>query len=176
MKKQALGICIVILMLIALISGCTEESSSDTASSEPKTVTMNAQELIEDTSFEMLANGMKTDFKSLKEGDTLILQDTITSISYDETTDLTTIEFEYEEGQMSSTTTLLVDGNVTDSYQVGDTIKATLKIKHVTATLMGATIDMEIYEEYWVSQEYFENNYTTGNPYKGIPETKLEKI
>lgn len=185
MKKNFAIVGIVILTLVLLFSGCTEESSDDTensGTSEPKTLTMNAQEYYDDLDYGMTQTSMKSDLKSLDDGDTLIFQDTISSITYDNTTDMTTINFDYEQesesgqGTQTSTVTLLFDGNLTTEYNEGDEVKATLTIKHVTLTLQGYSLDIDIYEEYWESEEYFKENYVTGNPYKPIPQSKITKV
>jgi hypothetical protein len=182
MKKQILGICIVVLMLVALISGCAEkDNSGNVDSSEPKTVTMNAQEYSDDIDLQITGTSVKSDLKSLKDGDTLIFQDIISAITYDETTDITTVEFEYEEamdggGTYTSTVTLIFEGDITNLYEVGDNVKATLTIKRITVTINEMALDMEIYEEYWVSEEYFTSNYMTGNPYMPLSASKITKV
>ena len=51
-----------------------------------------------------------------------------------------------------------------------------MTIKHVTVTIQGMTLDMEIYEEYWVSEQYFTENYMTGNPYQALSAEKITKV
>ncbi|HDQ15550.1 MAG TPA: hypothetical protein ENN45_00650 [Bacteroidetes bacterium] len=171
---------IVVLTLALVLSGCTDNGKDDGTDSQPETVTMNAQEFGEDMKFEMLETSMKTYFVSLDDGDILIFQDEIAEISYDETTDITTIEFEYSQGEgegtYTSTTQFIFDGDLTGEYSIGDEVKITVTIKHVTVTIQGMTLDMEIYEEYWVSEQYFTENYMTGNPYQALSAEKITKV
>jgi len=178
MKKSIIIIGIVVLALALVLTGCTDNKNDNGSSSQPKTVTMNAQEFGEDMKVEWLQTGMKTYFNSLDEGDTLIFQDEIDEISYDQTTDITTIEFEYsqEEGTYTSSSQFMFDGNLTGDYSVGDEVKITVTIKHVTVTIQGMNLDMEIYEEYWVSEQYFTDNYMTGNPYQALSTEKITKV
>ena len=182
MKKKLILAGIIVLSLVLLLSGCTENNDDGNGdSSEPKTVTMNAQEYGEDMDIQMSQTSMTQSFKSLNDGDTLIFQDSISSISYDDTTDSTTVNFEYSQdadngGTQTSTASFLFEGNLTADYSVGDEVKITVKIKHVTVTIQGMTIDMEIYEEYWESEQYFTDNYMTGNPYKPLSSDKITKV
>lgn len=175
MEKKILGICIVVLMLIALVSGCTE-TSDDEASSEPKTVTMNAQEYGEDMDIQMSQTSMTQNLKSLNDGDTLVFQDSISTISYDNTTDITTITFEYTQEAQTSTNTFIFEGNLTSDYTAGDEVKITVKIKEISVTIQGMALKMEIPEGYWQSEEYFTENYMTGNPYIPLSSSKIVKV
>ena len=71
-------------------------------------------------------------FDSVNDGDTLIIQDTISNISYDSNT--TTVTFEWAEGNTTGSLVLSFEGDITDSYQAGDGVKITLKIKRVKFT------------------------------------------
>ena len=97
MKKGIVVLSIIVLGLVIFLSGCTEDNSGDNNSAEAKTVTMTAEEMTNDMSMDM-TNGVTIGYESLDEGDTLVIQDTIDSIEYDSTADMTTIEFKYNEG------------------------------------------------------------------------------
>lgn len=184
MKKEIILVSIIVAIgLVVLLSGCIENNDSKDkgGSTEAKTVTMNAQEFGEDMGFEQPSETVfKTYFKSLDDGDTLIFQDLISDITYDETTDITTIEFEYSQGEgegtYTSTNEFIFDGNLTGDYSVGDEVRITVTIKHVTFTMQGMTLDIEVYEEYWVSEQYYIDNYMTGMPFKPISAEKITKV
>jgi hypothetical protein len=177
MRKGIIVLSILLLGIVIFLSGCTE---NDGGLTEPKTVTMIAQEFGDDMQFEMSGTTMKTYYNSLNDGDTLIFQDTIDKISYDETTEITTIEFEYSQddgdGTYTSKAQFIFEGDLTGDYSIGDEVQITVTIKRVTITMEGMTLDMELYEEYWISEEHFIENYMTGVPFKPLSATKITKV
>lgn len=178
MKKTILGIGIVLLMLVMLISGCTDsDEESDNGGTTGNTYTMTAKEFNDDMTMDTDGTTYVTHgYTSLEGGDTLIIQDTITEILYDSVTDSTTVTFEWIEGEVPSSLNLPFEGNITGSYQVGAEVKVTVKIKHVTFTLevgeMSIDYDIEIFEEQWITQE----DYLTSGGRNALPSTSIEKI
>ena len=167
MKKQLILIGLVCIVSAAFLCGCTQLGNNENGNSA-KTVNMSVRELYEDMappenllSFNLLYN-------SLDDGDTLILQDTIPNISYDPTTQATSIKFEWSEehnnGTLTQRTTLLIDGDITDEFQVGDEFKITVTIKHVviSSPYGEGELELEIFEEQWIGEDYFLDNFATG--------------
>ena len=143
---------------------------------------MNVEEYNADLEYDLTESGMTSNFKSLNDGDTLIIHDSISDISYDETTDITTINFEYEqegeEGEPTETLliSLIFEGNLTSEYSVDDEVTVTLTIKHITVTVMSMDLDLEIYEEYWENEQHFIDNYATVDQFKPITSDKISKV
>lgn len=181
MKKKILGICIIVLMLVALVSGCTENKTTDDGDNgggtTGNTYTWTAEEFEDDLTFDTdWETYFKMVFGTLADGDTLILQDTISEISYDSLTDRTTITFDTSEGgDISSSINNNFEGDITDTYQVGDEVKITVTIKHVEFTddSTGTSMDyeLEIFEEQWTTQEEY---VTSGGG--ALPSSTIEKI
>jgi len=178
MKKQIFGICIVVLMLVALVSGCTENKTTDNGGGATgNTYTMTAKEVQNDMTMDSdWSTYVKILFNSLEDGDTLIIHDTIDDISHSSDTDRTTITFNTSEGgDMTSSLNYPFEGDITGSYQIGDEVKITATIKHVEATYEqdGSSMDyeLEIFEEMWTNMD--EYIATQGG---ALPTTSIEKI
>jgi len=180
MKKKILGICIVVLMLVALVSGCTEESSNNNGgSADTKTLTMTGEEMSNDMTLDLSENGMIIGYNSLDEGDTLIIEDSISKIEYNSTNDWTKITFETGDASSSMGITSVffyIQGDQTSSYQVDEQVKITNAIKHVQFTYQGASYNIELLEDQWESEEYFTSHIMTGNYLKPLPTTAIEKV
>ena len=160
MKKGILVVGIVCLMLVLLVCGCTQQEESGTGGGTTgNTVTMTAKEHYDDMSMDTdWSTYITILYDSLEDGDTLIIQDSVTNISYDSNTDATTVTFEWTEGEMTGSLNPVFEGDITGSYQTGDEVKITVTIKHVTFSHEGMSYDMELYEEQWESQDYFISN------------------
>ena len=179
MKKQMLVLSIVILMLVTLISGCTENDTNDnTGSSTPKTYTWTAKEFQNDLDWDTdWVTYIKMDYNTLEEGDTLIIQDTISEVSYDLTSDRTTITFAWVEGTGNLSLNLPFEGDLSGTYQTGDEVKITGTMKHVEFTYTNETLglsmdyEVELFEEQWTTQEEF---ITLGGG--SLPATSIEKV
>ncbi len=160
MKKTILLICAVFLALVMLISGCNSG----------KTFTITAKELNEDvkwvnnnTTFSML-------YTSYQDGDTLIIKDTISNVTYDQNFNATGISFIWSSG----TRGVAFQGNITDKYKEGDEVEITVHLKHVTFFYNDINYDMEIFAEEWESQDYFIKNFNI-YPFKFLPTSCIEK-
>jgi len=177
MKRAIAILCIVCLGLVLFISGCTQQNNKgNEGSTTGKTLTMTAKELFNDTDLNISVNGFTMNFKSLEDGDTLILQDAITNISYNSTTNTTTVEFEWTNGIATNTLKPVFEGNITDSYKVGDQVKITEKIKKVTFTYQTAAFDMELFADQWESQDYFISNAGSSlGGLKPLPQSSIVK-
>lgn len=178
MKKKILGICIFVLMLVALISGCTENKTTDNGGGTTgNTYTMTAKEVQNDMTMDSdWSTYIKILYTTLEDGDTLIIHDTIDDISYSSDTDRTTVTFDTSEGEgVTSSLNYPFEGDITGSYQIGDEVKITATIKHVEETYEqgGSSMDyeLEIFEETWTNMD--EYIATQGG---ALSTTSIEKI
>jgi hypothetical protein len=170
MNKTLSIIVIACLITTVFICGCTS-NKDNTGNISPKTVTMTAQEFINGASFSMGMSGgvwkWTLDYKSLREGDTLILTDKIYNITYTSFLyNATTISFDTENytkmGINASEVVFLFEGDITDQYHVGDDVRITLTVKHFVYTneTSKMSLDMEVFKEGW-SQESFITHFFT---------------
>jgi hypothetical protein len=89
-------------------------------------------------------------FQSLNEGDTLIIRDTINTISYNATRGYTNIQFISYPGD-----TFPIQGDITDEFKIGDSVEITLHIIEVSFTDQHPstgetwTFNLETLEEEW---------------------------
>jgi len=89
-------------------------------------------------------------FQSLNQGDTLIIKDTINTISYNETQGYTSIEFISYPGD-----TFPIEGDITDEFTKDETVEITVHIISVSFTDQHPTtgetwtFNMETLEEEW---------------------------
>lgn len=138
-KKIAIGaIC---LLLASAVCGCLENE-------EGKAITMTMEELMNDYN-QSVDNDTKTItywLTSLNDGDTLIIQDTLNNIIYNESYDYTMIEFESSVGRPFPNP---IEGDITDSFGKGDTVELKMHIINVTFPYQGWTIKYETFEEGW---------------------------
>lgn len=162
MKKIILVMSIVSLMLMILISGC---------STTGKTFTMTAKELNDNAKFVNSNKTFSILYTSYEDGDTLIIKDTISDVTYNQTFNVTGISI---MGGSDSIRGFAFQGNITDLYKNGDKVKITVHIKHVTFLYNGKNYDMEIFAEEWESQDYFIENFDT-YPFKFLPTSCIEK-
>lgn len=177
MKKGIVNIFIAILLVSIVFCGCFEENNGDkvnTAVTTGKTVTMNATELREDMDVRVKGSATggsdgssstsisfeKCLFNSLEEGDTLKIEDNIKCISYREDDDLTYIYFQNKEGNYSgcSLDYCLMEtfkGDLTDTFEVGDTVRITGNILYLNFSLNNCNYEFEIFEDKWLGESYF---------------------
>ena len=176
MKKNFVIAGILVLTLVLFLSGCTEENSN---SAGAKTVTMTAKEMSDDVTWDGSQSSLTIGYNTLNEGDTLIVEDTISNVEYNSTNDWTKIRFEIgNESSSEGLTTVMfyIQGNQTSSYQSGNKVRITNKIKHVQFTNDQVSYDIELLEDQWESEEYFVTHMMTGNYLKPLPSSAIEKI
>ena len=182
MKKKILGICIVVLMLVALVSGCTENKTTDDDDSgggtTGNTYTWTAKETSDDMTMDTdWTTYIKILYGTLVDGDTLIIQDTISGFSYDSEADRTTVTVEWTEDEVTGSLNFPFEGDLTGSYQAGDEVKVTVTIKHVEFTYTDETLGMsmdyevEIFDEQWTTQEEY-----IASQGGALPATSIEKV
>lgn len=151
MKRAIVASLLVCMLAVVATAGCLEDGGDTEADA-----TMSMQELSNDYSQSMdQANmTMVLFFKSLDEGDTLIIKDTIENITYDEQNQSTSISF----ASTSQSTTgqipqLRFEGDITDDFSPGDTVGVTTSIVNVTMTQQSQqgqiTYHYETLEEGW---------------------------
>ena len=170
MKKAQIAIVVIFCFLtIIFICGCSEQNNNGTTG---KTITMTAKEHFNDKeTIQGPDNNITINFKSLDDGDTLVIQDTIFKINYDYIIDKTIVLFAWGEGNESDSMMFEFEGNITGSYFIDDEVRITVKIKQVIFTYQNVPHDMELYEEQWVNEEYFNTNR-----YKPLPQSCISKI
>jgi hypothetical protein len=174
MKKTVITIFIINLILVLITSGCTENNQNGTA----KTYTWTAKQVVADIPIDTDWNdGIQMLYNTLKDGDTLIIQDTITNISYDPDTNTTLVTFEWAEGNETNSLNPTFEGDITGYYQPGSNVKITVTIKYVKLTYQSVNFEMEIYEEQWVSEEDFISDLDSGGEgLKPLPQSCIEIV
>lgn len=160
---------VMILLVFLLMGGGAEESgaSSETGGSDSGTtgnsITMTAEELANDMDLQTdWSTYMTMDFKSLKEGNTLIIEDTISEINYDRTVDATKITFRYSiEGGGTGSSDFWFEEDITGTYSASNKVKITVTIKHVAFNFESFDYDMEVWTESWGGVDYFASHVST---------------
>jgi hypothetical protein len=173
MIKKYLIIIIIILLSLFLFTGCIEFGADikDSDIKKPKTLTMTAQEHNNDILLDMdLSDDYSLLYNSLNDKDTLIIIDTIDEIIFDSNYNTTKIIFSWDTEEGADYLELFFEGNILDSYKIGNEVEITVRIKYVTFTYENFDFKMEIYEEQWVNEEYFKSNVGSGgNGFKPLP-------
>ena len=158
MYKKGFSVIIIVLVFL-LTSGCIEEKNVDVEKqNDPKVVNWNAQEMVNDLDFSMKLSGgtmsWNMDFKSLEEGDTLILEDIIHNITYMPFIyNATQLSFNVEEyntmGTNSSEVTFMFEGDIRAEYAIGDIVRITVTIQkyNVGNETTPTIIEIEGYNE-----------------------------
>jgi hypothetical protein len=194
---------IIIVFLLLSLSGCTEEKITNTnennidnknTDGSNKSVNMTAQGLIQDLKY---SNSIKKgswrwiiDYNSLNDGDTLILTDTIRSISYNKAIfyNATNISFNVNSNKSSdfdkNYLNLLFQGNLTDQYKVGDKVKITVTIEEFIYENTSSNIyyQMDVFKEGWNEEEFLSNESgfsfmsIFGSFLQVLPQSCIEKI
>jgi hypothetical protein len=161
-----------------LLCGCTEQQQT----LPQKTITMSAQEYTDDIDFSMgTADGKITldlDYRTLNEGDTLLIEDTIDNITYTSVTlNVTTISFDVDNyssmGVNRSEVAFMFTEDLTNSYQIGDDVRITLTIKHFTYANEASQmiIDMEVFAEGWDEESFIALFFI-----QILPQSTIEKL
>ena len=171
------------------ISGCMEQDNSGNngGGTTGNTVTMTAKEYTEDISTdwnnEDTTTSITMDLKTLEEGDILIIQDTIDSITYDSNNDTTLVSFSWaNEYGYNTSLNPTFEGDITGLYKVGDNVKVSVTIKHVTGSYeyQGSTVnyDLELWEEQWESYDYFNSHggISSNEGSKPMPQSCISAI
>jgi hypothetical protein len=115
----------ICLLLLILINGFLD-------SDKGITVVMSMEEFINDyqSSIDNDTKKIMGGYDSLDNGDTVIIRDTIRSLTYNESNNYTLIEFASFDAAISP-----IEGNLINSYNEGDVIELTLHIVLDTFTV-----------------------------------------
>ena len=144
-------------------------------------ITMTTREYYEDQETDFDWTSYYTQLQnSLEDGDTLNIQDTVSLIKYWFEDDKTSITFTWQEGYNATSISFYFEGNITNEFNVDDEVKITVNIKHVTFSAIGYDWDMDLFEEQWVSEEYFSSHVdhwtNFENGLKPMSQSVIEKI
>lgn len=166
--KKVIIIGILTLIVAVVLAGCignndnvdSDLDNSNNFDKKPKSVTMNIYEYGEDQKFDIDISSYFTLYQqSVDEGDTLLIKDNISSITYDSfrnQTNITICHYIEESGEYKGfCETFRFQGNLTNEYQKNDLIMINVTIKHVVFSDGGFKYDLEIYNEQWVDEKYF---------------------
>lgn len=185
MKKEIILVYIICLISAVFICGCTQQNDGGTGGNGgATTVTMTAKEFNDDMISVSSETGFSMLYNSLKDGDTLIIQDSISEINYDSNTDETTVTFKWSEpegeGTLTTSRHFQFDGNITQNYLVGDGVSITVHIKHITISIDNFEYNLEVFEEQWISEDYFSENvpnfFLISQGFKPLPQSCIIKV
>jgi len=151
-RPYALSVFVISLFVFNIVTGCLEETNGDI-------IKMTFEEFINDyhTDYVNTSENASRQFRgwysTLDAGDTVVIEDTLQKMVYDDTYGITTIEFSSIEGR---TVQFQVEGDLWNKFQEGDNVTITLHIIHVSYTQQISpnetiSIDKETYEEGWDS-------------------------
>jgi len=143
--------CVLICLIIGIFnSGCLDNGDTDAT-------IMSFKELADDYNVDSNNDTKEViqQFQSLDDGDTLLIQDTITNISFIQSDNSTWIEFSSSPGEIFS-----IAGDITNDYGPGDTIEIRMHIGSDVFTEENPstgemwTYDMEVMIEGWDNESH----------------------
>jgi len=161
MRKDVFALFISFLLFTVVFTGCFEEENKGSNGKSNKII-WTAQELTNDLDFKLSGSTLISNYKSLDDGDSIIINDVIDRIYYDPVLDETSVSFNFE--QTSSGLTALSPnfiGDLTNLYKAGDTVKISVTIKHVTFSKTNETTgityqyDLDTFEKSWEDEDTF---------------------
>lgn len=144
--KRAIVVSLLVCALI-VTAGCLDDGDTEADA------TMTMQELSNDYSQSTDQANMTMMFylDSVDEGDTLVIKDTIDSITYDTQNQTTMISF--VSTSQSGSMPLRFEGDITDEFSSGDSVAVTTGIINVTMVRQSqqgqVTYHYETFEEGW---------------------------
>jgi hypothetical protein len=176
LKKSIVSTILLTIILIVFFSGCLDLGGNGDDNNQ-NAVIMTAREHINDLTLKTdIEGGYSLLYDSLENGDKLIIKDTISDIFYDEKIDETKITFGWTEDGEQQFLELFFEGDLTETYSHVDEVEITVTIKYVNITFAGFIFEMEIYEEQWISEEFFRTDAEAGgdglNP---LPKNSIKK-
>lgn len=172
MKKEKL-VVVLICGVILFACGCIQQNDDNTGN----TVIINAKEHSDDkyTDTDWITY-ISIYYISLEDGDSLIIRDIISNIYYDSETDTTAVKFNWTDNGVNSSFAIVFAGDLSGTFQSGDEVNISVKIKHVTFSYGDMNYDLEIYEEQWENQEYFVSNVGSAlGGLKPLPQKSITK-
>ena len=153
--------------------------ASNISGGSDTTATLTAKQFLEDMTLDTdWATYTIIDYASLKTGDSVIIQDKITSILYNSELDATKITFQWDSGGETPPLNLYFAGDITATYGEEDTVKITLTIKRIQCTTYeGMSMDIEIFKEQWMTaDDYKETLESDLQGFKPISPSYIEKV
>jgi hypothetical protein len=177
MKKLIVSIITLIISLLIFFSGCLNLGGNDDEKNPQNAVIMTAREHNEDITIKTHTNNSYSKlYNTLNDGDLLIIKDIIDIISYDNKMDATLVLFEWREDGNSSFLEIIFDGDLTPICSLGDEVEISVTIKYVNFTYEELNYEMEIYNEQWVSEEFFKTDLEVGRDgFKPLPQNIIKK-
>jgi len=161
MKKAMLLVLVIFCFItVIFICGCSEQNNTPGITG----ITMTAKELYNNVETIEGPGNITINYKSLNDGDTLIVQDTNFKIFFDFVFNETKLIFVWDGGDSNNSLEFEFEGNITGSYSSFDQVKITVKIKHVKFSFRNINYDLELFEEQWVNEEYYVQNGTKPLP------------
>ena len=180
MRKGALlGVAvsiIVILLVVGYLQFGIQVDQDDPDIKIP--IVMTAQQHNNDIPLDTdWSDGYSLLYNTLENGDLLIIEDVINEIFYSNDEDATIIIFRWVVNEESDYLDLTFEGDLTDSFEMGDKVSISVTIKYVMFSYEEFNFEMEIYKEQWVSEEYFRENVDSGaDGFKPLPENIISKL
>ncbi len=160
MKKLVVSIITLFISLLIFFSGCLNLGEND---DEKNAIIMTAREHNEDITIDTNTNNSFSKlYNSLNDGDLIIIKDVIDSIFYNQKRDATLVSFEWTENGTSNLLEIIFEGDLTPIYFLGDEVEISVTIKYVNFKHNEFNYEMEIYDEQWVSEEFFKTDLEAG--------------
>ena len=137
---------------------------------------MTAREHNEDIINTYTNNSVTKLYNSLNDGDLIIIKDVIDIIFHDQKMDATLVSFEWTENGTSNLLEFMFKGDLTPIFSLGDEVKISVTIKYVNFTYNELNYEMEIYNEQWVSEDFFKTDLETGGDgFRPLPQNIIKK-
>ena len=93
---------------------------------------------------------------TVDDGDTVIIHDTISIVTYYPEKDYTSIAFSWKTDPYTFPHVYYYfNGDISGQYSEDDEVKITVTIRHKTFSAIGLNWDLEIFEEQWGGVGYF---------------------
>lgn len=108
-------------------------------------------------------------YPNFSDGECIIIQDNISLIQYYPNVNYTSVVFSWYKDQYTKPHVYYhFKGNITDEYKKGDTVEILLHLKHVELETKNMMYTIDIFEEQWVSNQYFIENVASIDIDKGL--------
>jgi len=177
MKKLLVTIITLVISLLIFISGCLSIGENDNEKNPQNAIIMTAREHNEDITIKPHTNNSFSKlYNSLNDGDFIIIKDVIDIISYDLKMDVTFVLFDWTEDVNSEFLEIIFEGDLTPIFSLGDEVEISVTIKYVNFIYNEINYEMEIYNEQWVSEEFFKKDSEAGGDgFKPLPQNIIKK-
>ena len=174
MKKLIITIITLFISLLIFFSGCLNLGGND---DEKNGIIITAREHNEDIKETHTNNSFSKLYNSLKDGDLIKIKDIIDSIFYDPKMDVTLVSFEWTENQTSNFLEIMFEEDLSAIFSLGDEVEISVTIKYVNFKHNDFNYEMEIFNEQWVSEEFFKTDLESGgNGFIPLPQKSIKKL